>query len=324
MAQYILLTGRGGATYEAKEAALNEVFAGARHHSLNQPHLPLAKLAFQQSPWPYAALEEMDRNLLKLPEILAREAARAEDPDMRIAYRFLEDCFHLWFLYEASPDGKPGPEPLFIPWEWATNYDLAQDALRDLKKNLLNDAAKKELTERLENLGRNAREITPFDFTAGNPADWHDNAYQFRSVNHYPLKNVLKNPGYKGAWLPYSVPQYRALGDFTIRALPKGYVRPLKGGRHEICLNGVDLFVDDIFNFDGDAILGIWDFDNMRLVHGPSELSPERDDEYGRIILDNRNFRDFRERTGYGRDFRVLSPLHKLEDFKEECWRAPW
>lgn len=78
--------------------------------------------------------------------------------------------------------------------------------------------------------------------------------------------------------------------------------------------SGVDLFVSDLFNFEGFQPLGFWDFKKLR-YEGRNVLG---------TLVGNGIFQQFRERTRYGRDFHIVSPLEKVNDFEEYCWRAPW
>lgn len=43
----------------------------------------------------------------------------------------------------------------------------------------------------------------------------------------------------------------------------------------------------------------------------------------GRAVK-NEDFRKFRAKTGYGRDFRIVSPLQKVDNFTEQCWVTEW
>lgn len=99
-----------------------------------------------------------------------------------------------------------------------------------------------------------------------------------------------------------------------ILSTPKGYVKELPNGKHEICISDVFLFIDDQFNFDGNAPLGRWDFEDMRF----------RFNQFGLDHLLNMDFRAFRKATGYGRNFMIVSPLRKVLDFRPFCWEAPW
>lgn len=105
--------------------------------------------------------------------------------------------------------------------------------------------------------------------------------------------------------------QYCALGNFTINALPEGYVEPLGHGKYRVCVNKVYFFINNIFNFEENAYLGSWELgtENERLTQTvPNILFP----------IHNRHFREF-QRHGYGRYFPVLSPLHEMKDFYPQC-----
>ena len=106
-------------------------------------------------------------------------------------------------------------------------------------------------------------------------------------------------------------PQYAALGDFTINAIPEGYVQRKANGKYDICINKVYYFINDSFNFEGLAYLGEWDLN-------PRAGEPQVDYPYFVTHLFNSDFREF-TRHGYGRDVPVLSRLHEAELFKPDC-----
>lgn len=292
------------------EAGIQNALENAFINTQNAQRLMLARMDYSHAPWPLDRLSGGERELIKFPLIAKNEAKLATNPDMRRAWKILEDCFYLWFTNYATDNSAPSPWAYAIPWEWATGYDIAQDALNDLLDNLLNDTAKKVLENRLKDIAQSSKEVIRFDDTAYPPGQWRERSYQFRSVKHNPhpirgIKTVLYED---------SRARYYALGDFTIRALAKGAVHPLKDGGHEICVNNVYLFLDDAFNFDGDGKLGFWDFDNLEFAH--AKIYKE--------YISNSDFQTFRQQTGYGRDFRIVSPLQKVEGIDKYCWRPKW
>lgn len=69
-------------------------------------------------------------------------------------------------------------------------------------------------------------------------------------------------------------------------------------------------FINDNFNFENDAPLGLWwdaPFDTAHYDH------------MGRSFLHNNKFRNIKK-YGYGQKFPVLSRLRPVEDFKPYCF----
>ncbi len=143
-----------------------------------------------------------------------------------------------------------------------------------------------------------------------NPRNWSDISYQARSTYKYDIQHMKSYKSFTPS------PQYMALGNFSINAIPEGYVQPKGNGKYDICINKVYLFINDSFNFDGHELLGFWELDP--LTENLSLFSCFKGN-----LLDNGNFRDY-QRHGYGRYFPVLSKLHEIEDFQPICKEYPF
>lgn len=316
---------------ESAEVGINNALKEAHLRSLNMPFIGIAKMLFQQSPWRLDGLDERRKNLLKLPQIAKNEAALTNNPDMKIAWDILAECFYLYFSEQAiynehTNEWLPNPNVYKVDWEFATSPDYIQSLISNLKDNLLNDPAKRKIEEKLMRDYKKLTERKYFDFTATPEIEWDKNSYQQRSVKHIRYSDPIFT--YKSL----NVPQYRALGDFNISALSKGYVEPAPDGGDNICVSDVYLFVNDHFNFEGASPLGIWDFKNMRYIDNFNAmdnyliydigLPNERSDN--KYMLYSSDFNNFRKNTGYGRNFRIVSPLQKVNEFKPYCWKAQW
>lgn len=322
---------------ETAEEALNSVFKDAGLRSLNMPFMRIAEMLFHQQPWPLHKLDERTKNLLKLPQIAKKEAALTDDPDMKKAWNILADSFHLYFseptVYDALT-GKlvPNQNVYKVDWDFATSPAFVQSIVSDLKKNLLNEPAKRELEKKLVKNYKNSSIPKSFDFTAAPEIEWNKHSYQERNVVFYSMEKFWLNDPVI-AYKAIDIPQYRALGNFNISALAKGYVEPHPDGGDNICVSEVHIFVNDHFNFEGGSPLGIWDFKNMRYLDNFDIYNNNyfitdgtfgKDFIYDRYMLYNSDFNKFREKTGYGRNFRIVSPLQKVKEFKPDCWKAQW
>lgn len=310
---------------ETVEEGIIDALEMSRIESLNWFPTFIARKDFESIKWPYAEMNDMNMKLLKLPEILANEARLATDPDLQMAYSFLEGDFYRWMSVNKDSTLPEEQYVTFVPLKWATDTDLARHAIADLIPNLLNDAAKEEFRKRLEDTENGQKESLktrllkmaqnangeeyvsiPFDDTDLPPHLWHKKAYQSRPVQHTNFTPLFVDKINKRANA-----QFRTLGDYNISALAKGEYRLTKDGEYKVCVDEVYLFINDHFNFDGSGWLSFWDFKNMRYGGDFGLLN---------TLLENEDFQDFRKRTGYGKDFRVVSLLHKYADFKPQCW----
>lgn len=261
----------------------------------------------------WLSLSEKERKMLLLPEKLDKFISLVNEPYAKIALRHLRDTFLTYF---STPiDKSVRPDIQWIDFKFATDYEHAQAALEDLEKNLLNTAAKAKLEEKLREAGAFGKEKKDFYFWNVDPYSWPDISYQARSVQHILPKNLppqhglpLSQPGVFGL-----IPQYAALGDFTINAIPEGYVKPKGNGEYEICVKNVYLFVNDVFNFEGNEPLGRWDLNEDKEY-----------DAWGYTPITNLFNSDFQifKRHGYGPNIQVLSRLHRSTKFKPDCWQV--
>lgn len=159
--------------------------------------------------------------------------------------------------------------------------------------------------EKLTEAGAFGTERKDFYFWNTSPYDWSAISYQSRRTDNWDIFfDTAKNLDLSS--------QYIGLGNFSINAIPEGYVQPKGNGRYDICVNKMYSFINDVFNFDGDQTYGAWD------LYPQAETTLALPNQ---IIthLQNSDFREFR-RHGYGRYFPVLSRLHEMENFQPICW----
>jgi hypothetical protein len=98
-----------------------------------------------------------------------------------------------------------------------------------------------------------------------------------------------------------------ALASFSLRALAAGWTEPDGKGGHIVRVTKVAVFVHDNFNFEGEDYLGFWSCEKKEA----KMFSFDGDD----VEVGNALFRAFRNSTGRGGDFLVLSLPHPVENF---------
>jgi len=116
---------------------------------------------------------------------------------------------------------------------------------------------------------------------------------------------------------------FAAMGALVVYALAAGetYVDP--NGMRWITIRKIGRFIHDGFDFNGDQWLGNWECSAKYKGFNSRDAALELPfDKAGKELglpsrLDNRAFREFRRRTGYGCDFRVtcLPNVVEVEEF---------
>lgn len=265
-------------------------------------------------------MSDFEKELLSLPDILQKEIDAGGDKDHLAAITHLRDCFYNYF--STSTKDNIAPDIQWIDPQFIANYSPAKNALADLKKNLFNTAGVKKLKEKLREAGAFGDRKKDFYLWNTSPYNWDDMSYQARPVDWisfgflYELTKRLFSKLSKLFTLSnYEMPndflpgQYIALGNFTINAIPEGYVEPKANGKYDICINKMYYFINDSFNFEGNGDLSLWKLNKKNEAQA---------NETSSSLLFNSVFRDFR-RHGYGREFPVLSNLREIEDFEPYC-----
>lgn len=124
--------------------------------------------------------------MLLLPEKLDKFITLVKEPYKKISLTHLRDVFLTYF---STPiDESVRPDIQWIDFKFATDYGHAQAALEDLERNLLNEAAKTKLEEKLREAGAFVKEKKDFYFWNTDPYNWPDISYQSRSVKHFLQK----------------------------------------------------------------------------------------------------------------------------------------
>lgn len=275
------------------EAGIREAFEHAKMERANREMLLIGKEKYNRlyenvKDMPAMAIDE-DIRVLLMPKIIEKMIERENNYVRRFNQEFLRDCFYLWLSEAVS--SEPNTNVLYYPYHMILDYRQGNEAHKTHLQNFFNDKAREVIKNRLikANLFSDRREY--FDFTSAHPSDWHSAAHQNTSVKH----------NYQGPKTA-AIPQFQALGDYSLGALAKGYTVPAGKGSHYICITDAYSFVNDSFDFDGFQWLGNWDFKKGDFsVFWPLDM-----------ILFNSTFRTFAERTNHGRNFRVVSPLYEI------------
>ncbi|WP_303238022.1 phage baseplate assembly protein V [uncultured Bilophila sp.] len=253
--------------------------------------------AFNETADSLKGLEGNDELLLCLPEIAEAEATRCPLSNDAEGWRYLKSMFHKWFSGPANEKPETNKEPFWVDWNWIMSYSEAKQKYATLKEKnyLFNEKAEKSLVDLLQEDQLLTDQAVPFDYISPEWNTWNHGYFQHIGV--YPVKSFTVD----GLVV--------AMGAFSLHALARGYVKPLPQGGHHIHVDDVAVHVWDSFSFSGSQLLGFWTCEGKAFA-----LAPSGEVEYR--VLGNDNFNLFRQRTGHGNDFLVLSQLHLVEDFK--------
>lgn len=103
-----------------------------------------------------------------------------------------------------------------------------------------------------------------------------------------------------GFFPPVVDPLTGALGNFSFYAIPVGQAEKVAEGAYLFTATGVAIYAADIFEFNGDQPLGYW--------RAPDDVSafPIL---LGGTAVDNSTYNEYRELTGLGQDFPILSDV---------------
>lgn len=256
---------------------------------------------------PQIAQKEADRfgkkaeDLTKLLPLLENgDTRRAYEDRIRqyeldkIGWKYLSEFFYRWFSGKANNDATRNPTPSYVDLDWVLSYPRAREAYEDIKANILNEAAKNLLATRLKEQGLLTDKKEYFDFISAPPSMWKSLYHQRRGVGS-PDKSVVDG-------------LLASLGKFNFYSLAKGWVEPLPGGGHRIHVTETAIVIVDKFDYGDEQFLGFWDGQDQE-----NTLNP-----FGGDPLNNLNFRQFRDKYGYGDDFLVITEPEPVEEFDRE------
>jgi len=236
-----------------------------------------------------------DRLILCLSEIALAEHARADERDQP-GWMLLHKGIEKWLALPAysirDKYDNGGQVPEWVEWDWLMRYQRFQLTVANMRVPiyLFGPEARQTLKGILEkaktfNVPHDGEEH-PFDHTVLPWDELRRHAFQSRPGD-----------GNMAWWLAGTKPDGLAvIAKFVLLAAAKGSVKVDASGKRTICVDAVGLFIHDGFDFEGEQTLGRWDCEDKKFTLPP----------FGEE-LHNRAFRDFRNRTGYGCDFRIMN-----------------
>lgn len=201
-----------------------------------------------------------------------------------------------WFGRPAAvAPAYSAPDTTTVTMKWVLGFARAKAVYDGIfaDKVWSNAAARPEVRKMLAARGALTGRTVPFDSFANPPTALEAEYVNYRSMKSAPLADPLDD-------------MYAALGSFNFRVVIAGEVRPGTGapGAYEVAVTKVGVFVRDSYDFNDDPSawtsqsLGCWD-DSTNTV--------------SKVCLwgntTNKDFRDWRAKSGKGGDFLVYSDL---------------
>ena len=255
-----------------------------------------------------------DRLILCLPEVASAEYDRADERD-KPGWTLFNEGINKWLSKPAYSMGDKydngGQAPLLAQWDWLMRYARFRDTVEGMidrvnpphenmdKNYLFGPQGRQQLQKILEGEGAFDGSGQAFDHIN---LPW--DKLRFHAFQSKPMDSRWFE------WLAGTKPDGLAviIGELVLLAVAKGYTS-VNAGARRICVEAVGLFIHDGFEFQGDQSLGRWDCTNK-------EFSL-----FGGEPLANNNFREFRMRSGYGCDFRIMN-TPELVSIERICYNA--
>lgn len=283
----------------------------------------------------FAGLTDIyDRLIRCMPEMVANEAQRTLEQGNLTDHQgwlYLHEGIMKWLHGKAwaMPDDKysnGGQEPLWVEWNWLMQYERFRRELAQLLQPdyLFSEAAKANLTNFLRMEGAFEGEGKAFDHINLPWRMWRRRAIQGKllAIGINSVEELMNTAGCLDE-TALSFGQIKpdgfqaAIANTTIYALTAGRTVKLKNDSWSVIVEKVACFIHDGFDFNGDySWLGNWvcaDTFPDYLSELPGEAGELAERLIGKtefnmegVILINKNFNEFRKRTGYGCDFRTL------------------
>lgn len=239
-----------------------------------------------------------DKLLMCIEEIAAAEYELANEIN-RQGLAYLQEFITKWLNKKSysiqGPHDNGGQDPYFIEWDWLMKYTRFYYNYLKLKekKYLFSERAKAKLVSLLEADGKFSAKAETFDYINVKWDMLRGYAFQNRSATLKPWQYFIAS-----SWFPTPITPdglMIAVANVTIFATASGTITYHEYNKKTICIEKVAFFIHDGFEFSGDQTLGWWDCDKKQLsVFTGYEIT-------------NKDFRTFREHTGYGCDFRIMS-----------------
>lgn len=256
----------------------------------------------QKEPLPAS---ETDATILATPKIALNMAETDDDEDRRWGWKLLAPLLQKWIsrdtYYSLADDIKSKPEKVEIYMLDDSDRDKtlavkrvkkAFDALTGTKNSEENKNALDSLTNVIKKCSPEIWEKGGnFDYSTVEPYQYERHYFYYKKVNDFFKFDSVAV----------------AFAAFTLRALPVGRVTVSQDGSRTVFLDEIHIYIDDRFNFSGEAYLGCWSRTKLDFaVLANADLYSE---------LNNMAFRRFRSRHGKGGDFWILSQQIRSPEF---------
>lgn len=242
--------------------------------------------------------EPSARLILCMEEIAAAEVELASERD-RQGWAYLQVFMPKWldkkaYVIEGKYDNG-GQEPSFVDWHWMMGFKRFYLAYLEMMRidYIFSPVAQAKLSSILAADGAFSGDGTSFNHIDMDWSQQRIHAFQSKPMGLRVWELILALAGNPTPLTPDGL--QATVANVVILALASGETRKTPTGEWEVCISRVALFIHDGFEFSGDQPLGWWDCKNKQF----SVL-------FGTEVT-NQDFRRFREQTGYGCDFRIMS-----------------
>lgn len=186
------------------------------------------------------------------------------------------------------------PDTTTLDMEWLLGFRRGQDAYEDLidpdyltTENATNVLIKKSKERLIEVVG----------IPVGGQVAL-TNASGVIAIKEAHFQTIVSSTGYDyDYYYSYALTDLdAALGEFALHATAIGRIERVGESQYVTTVEQVAVTMQDQYDFVGDQLLGFWDFDKHEV------------ERLGRgCLVTNASFREWRERTGQGRDFYVYA-----------------
>lgn len=201
-----------------------------------------------------------------------------------------------------------------VSMAWALGFARVQAALEQLRTSWASPAGIAQLKEHVDRqrLGRQQQCWRLGDL--GLPAKILDTTCQVNYLVFGRLSDPLDD-------------FYGAMGEAQIKVAASGVVVPINNGKTTVKIDELAFYLRDSYDFnDGRSFisqpLGCWGFDGMECgIHTQLKVpiedtsvdeSPESVQAY-KYVVQNQDFRRWREKNNRGADFMIVSDVHRIK-----------
>jgi len=267
-----------------------------------------------------------DKLIMCMPEMAAAESELANDVN-RQGWLYLYDLMLKWrskpaYVTQGEFD-TGGQEPYMVEWDWLMEYARFRDAVAVLTQRaaydddillleeyLFSSRARASLVRILRDCeDRGCKDIWQhggsFDHSSLRWDKLRKHAFQNKATEPVKLRSLASEEILKPDGLQASI------GKVTAYALAAGEIEIVDNVRR-ITVRCVYAFIHDGFDFSDEQWLGNWECSQyLKGFHSVDAMPEALAEELGAPLnlpsrLDNKAYRNFRQRTGFGCDFRVM------------------